>query len=655
MSLMSAWRWAGLLAVLLLAYTPPVHAEEALQDKFLNVYMLIREAGKLEEANQKASARKRYEIALKQLEQFPRKWNPAIIGYRKKLCESKIKELAGAQDAIDGGAGDIVPPLPDDLPQPEVDDVMVVEEKGTEQVPVVDTAEMDQLKAQVASLETDLNDTRNRLDATIAERDRLRVELAAATSELAKVKTDNTEDKVAELLRENQQLKEQLASAETQIQSMADDTDAESNIAMLNARLEKVRDQLAAQQTLNKSFEEATADLKQKLEEAQRELMLARQSAQEATGGDEAMDKENQMLRDIVQRQLQEQARRDIAKKLAQEELDNLKVKSETLMQQIDVLGSPLVELSEQELAMLRMSDPEIVPTANAFEAPLNPVQQTVDDAALASDDGELPAVDIGVESGTTVMEDSVTEVAENVSDAAADATNDAMDAAMDATEGVVAVADEVSSDTALPVEEEVLVASDAADVASQPRVPEDVRPLAQRASELYANGRFDEAADYYEQIIERYPESLYAWSNLGVVRYQQKRYDDASMALQQAVKLSPSDGFSYSILGIVYYQTGQLEEAIKALTRAKALDPNNAKTRNYLGIAAAQKGWQESAEKELRKAVEIAPNYGDAHFNLAVIYATQKPPSKELARKHYRTATGLGVPPDKQLERLLN
>ncbi len=648
---MSAWRWAGLLAVLLLAYAPSTHAEEALQDKFLNVYMLIREAGKLEEANQKASARERYEVALKQLEQFPRKWNPAIIGYRKKLCESKIKELAGAQDAIEGGAGDIAPPLPGELPQPEMEDT-IVEEKTDVEVPVVDTAELDQLRAQVSSLETDLNDTRNRLEATIAERDRLRVELAAATSELAKVKTDNTEDKVAELLRENQQLKEQLASAETQIQSMADDTDAESNIALLNARLEKVRDQLAAQQTLNKSFEEATADLKQKLEEAQRELMLARQSAEEAAGADESMDKENQILRDIVQRQLQEQARRDIAKKLAQEELDNLKVKSETLMQQIDVLGSPLVELSEQELAMLRMSAPEIVPTATAFEAPLNPVTETVDAAATSMDDTELPAVDTGDGSETTIMEDTVTEVA----DGATDAADTAMDAAMDATESSATVAEAVTMDSALPSEEEeVLVASDAGDVASQPRVPEDVRPLAQQASELYANGRFDEAADYYEQIIERYPESLYAWSNLGVVRYQQKRYDDASMALQQAVKLAPSDGFSYSILGIVYYQTGQLEEAIKALTRAKALDPNNAKTRNYLGIAAAQKGWQESAEKELRKAVEIAPNYGDAHFNLAVIYATQKPPSKELARKHYRTATGLGVPPDKQLESLLN
>ena len=54
------------------------------------------------------------------------------------------------------------------------------------------------------------------------------------------------------------------------------------------------------------------------------------------------------------------------------------------------------------------------------------------------------------------------------------------------------------------------------------------------------------------------------------------------------------------------------------------------------------------------RKAIEIDPQYGDAHFNLAVIYATQKPPAKELARRHYKLAQDLGIPKDPQLEKLL-
>jgi tetratricopeptide (TPR) repeat protein len=123
---------------------------------------------------------------------------------------------------------------------------------------------------------------------------------------------------------------------------------------------------------------------------------------------------------------------------------------------------------------------------------------------------------------------------------------------------------------------------------------------------------------------------------------------------MQQAVKLSPTDAFSYSNLGIVYYQLNQYENAIDALNSAKALDPNDAKTRNYLGCAESQKGWQEVAEKEFRKAIEIDPNFGDAHFNLALVYATSKPPSLELARREYNRALELGIARDPRLEGLL-
>jgi len=84
-------------------------------------------------------------------------------------------------------------------------------------------------------------------------------------------------------------------------------------------------------------------------------------------------------------------------------------------------------------------------------------------------------------------------------------------------------------------------------------------------------------------------------------------------------------------------------------------LDPNDAKTRNYLGISSSHRGLQEAAEQECRKAIELDEGYADAHFNLAVIYATQKPPSKELAKRHYTRALELGVPKDPELERLLN
>jgi Tfp pilus assembly protein PilF len=89
-------------------------------------------------------------------------------------------------------------------------------------------------------------------------------------------------------------------------------------------------------------------------------------------------------------------------------------------------------------------------------------------------------------------------------------------------------------------------------------------------------------------------------------------------------------------------------------LTKALAIKPKSATAHNYIGITASQKGWQEAAEKEMLEAIASNPDYADAHFNLAVIYATASPPSKELAKTHYARATSLGAEPDASLEKLL-
>jgi Flp pilus assembly protein TadD len=99
-------------------------------------------------------------------------------------------------------------------------------------------------------------------------------------------------------------------------------------------------------------------------------------------------------------------------------------------------------------------------------------------------------------------------------------------------------------------------------------------------------------------------------------------------------------------------FQQGKYDEAFDALSRSAQLDPKNAETQNYLGITLSQQGQREAAETALRKAVMLNPNYAGAHHNLAVVYATQKPPFLELARYHYRKALALGQPNNPELEK---
>lgn len=186
-----------------------------------------------------------------------------------------------------------------------------------------------------------------------------------------------------------------------------------------------------------------------------------------------------------------------------------------------------------------------------------------------------------------------------------------------------------------------------------KPKIPEDCKDAANRATSFYEAKRYEDSAKAYEEILQKYPDSLYALSNLGVVRFQQQKYPEAESALRKAVAISRSDAFSYSVLGIVLVQQGKYKEAVEILRRAVQLDPEDAKTRNYLGISCSRMGLQEEAERECRKAIELDEAYGDGHFNLAVIYANQSPPLKDRAKQHYQRALQLGVPKDKDLEKL--
>jgi tetratricopeptide (TPR) repeat protein len=191
--------------------------------------------------------------------------------------------------------------------------------------------------------------------------------------------------------------------------------------------------------------------------------------------------------------------------------------------------------------------------------------------------------------------------------------------------------------------------------LSAKARLPDDMRETAQQAIDYFKKHQFTEAAESYQKIIDKYPDCLYAWSNLGVTRFQQGNLDQAMAAFQKAVTLSPEDAFSWANLGVVFYQLKQYDDAISALKKAVMLNPNDARSHNYLGCCEAQVCDTEEAKKEYKRATELDPNFGDAYFNLALVYATAKPPDGEQARAYYKQARDLGVAKDPRLEKIIN
>jgi tetratricopeptide (TPR) repeat protein len=184
--------------------------------------------------------------------------------------------------------------------------------------------------------------------------------------------------------------------------------------------------------------------------------------------------------------------------------------------------------------------------------------------------------------------------------------------------------------------------------------VPEVAREAAAEGNAAFARGDFERARRAYAKVLDLAPDNLLGLINLGVVEYSLKRLEDAESRLRRAVQIKLDAAPAWLTLGIIYMDQNRLDEALAALAQATLYDPRNARGRNYLGVVVGRKGWIDGAQAELRKAVEIDPSYSDAHFNLAVFYLEGKPPSTELARRHYYRALELGAKPDPEIEKTL-
>jgi len=433
-----------------------------------------------------------------------------------------------------------------------------------------DAKAQEALKGEIVQLKKALTVAEQGRATAEKERDSQNAKLADANSQIAKISKErddalgqlvglkDSEHRVAVLLAENTELKEKLATAEQTVREVSEDKPKkEQELADARKQLEDLRAQLEASQKQNKDFEVEVASLRSQLEDTSSQLEKAKLTGANA---DETakITRENQILRNIVVRERQEEARREQAKKLMLAEFDKLKIKSDTLNEQIALLAQPVTKLTEEELALLRQ------PVISISDESPNTVKASFTYAKPST----------GNQPGEPIVE---------------------------------------TTDSAAPPEANL-------QNGFKPNVPTDLIDIAKQAKENFDQGKYHAAEREYQELLTKSPNNLYSLSNLGVVYFRTGKLKAAELTLKKAAAIAPKDEFAHTTLGIVYYRQSKFDDALNELTKSLAINPKSAAAHNYLGITASQKGWQEAAEKEMLEAIAVKPDYADAHFNLAVI-----------------------------------
>jgi tetratricopeptide (TPR) repeat protein len=315
-------------------------------------------------------------------------------------------------------------------------------------------------------------------------------------------------------------------------------------VAEVKRQVEQLRQQLAASQKQNKEFEVTVADLRSQLQEASTELEKAKltgANAEETT----RLVKENDMLRKIVLRERQEEARREQAKKLMLAEFEKLQIKSDTLNQQIELLAQPVTKLSDEELALLRqpvvaVSDVNPASSQGTFalakNGPTKPTGPTVQTTAPAVPDELAPV---------------------------------ARDAKENFEKGKYRAAEKQY--------QEILT-----------KAPNNLYSLCNLGVVYFRTGKWKAAELTLKKAVALAPKDEFAHTTLGIVYYRQSKFDDAITELTTALGINPKSATAHNYLGITASQKGWQEAAEKEMLDAIAVNPDYADAHFNLAVVYA-------------------------------------------------------------------
>jgi Flp pilus assembly protein TadD len=419
-----------------------------------------------------------------------------------------------------------------------------------------DKEQQQQLHAEVAQLRGAVTAADQARVTAEKQRDETETKFAEATNHIVVLERERddalsqlksakeSEQRFQTLVAEKNDLQEKLASAEEKVRKLSEgDPKSTEKLAEMERQMAQLQQQLTETQNRNHYLAARAAELDVELERAGTELQAAKLAGSNSEDSSQ-LARENQLLRNIVVRERQEEVRRAEVRKLVLAELDKLKVQSSLLNKEIEFLAQPVTKLTTEELALFRQPVVSI-----SKENPGALKMSFVFEKKSTSDFGKPDAT-------ATVASKAL--------------PRELQDVAIAARKNLLQRKYRIAEKQYQTILE---------------RDPNNLDALSNLGVVYFRTGKTQSAESTLTQALAIAPNNDYVLTTLGIVHYRQSRFDEALNELRKAIEINPNSATAHNYLGITASQKGRQQEAEKEMLQAVAKDPNYADAHFNLAV----------------------------------------------------------------------
>ena len=151
--------------------------------------------------------------------------------------------------------------------------------------------------------------------------------------------------------------------------------------------------------------------------------------------------------------------------------------------------------------------------------------------------------------------------------------------------------------------------------------VSEGLKDVLKRGDELYDEGKFQEAIQVYEEILERFPNAYIINTNIGNCYFSQKEYDLAIEYYQKVLAEAPDDAKMLIAVGNCYSNKGESEKAMEWYNKIEFDKIDDPLVLYNIGTSFYNISKLDMALKYYQRAVELQEGFLDALYQLGLTY----------------------------------